>query len=156
MTRLLVPLLLVACSGDGADAGTDDTALSGTAAVACTATVDGAAWEAAPETAFWASYHADSLTISCATADSSSALNLNISGYTGPGSYALTEGQTYAQLVGGALSTDPGAWVSSTGTVDVTRDAGGVVEGTFSFEGTDATSSTTKVITDGVFVLDQG
>lgn len=135
--------LLLACSGGPA----------GDAEVSCTATVDGGDWTADPALAFWNSFHADSLSLSCAT--DGSGIVVNVAGYTGPGSYALTDGQTYAQYNGGALSPEPGAWLSTTGTIDVTRDRGGVVEGTFEFEGTDAGSQTTKVIADGVFAVEQ-
>jgi hypothetical protein len=152
-TALVLPLL-IGCGSDGAK----DTAATGTAGPiepTCTATVDGAAWEASPEISFWASYHAGSLSISCAMADGSSGIVANVSDYTGVGTYALTDGQTYAQYLGGAMSPEPGAWVSTTGTIEITRDDGVAVEGTMSFDGMDASLGTTKVITGGVFALNE-
>lgn len=152
---LFVPIaLLLACSGDDADA-TDSGASGPAADVTCTAVVDGEPWEADPTRAFWNSHHADALSISCSLADSSSGILINIAGYTGPGTYALTEGQTYGQYLGGALSTEPGAWVSTTGSVEVTGDDGSVVRGTFAFDGTDTNLQTTKVVESGSFVLER-
>ncbi|MCA9490968.1 MAG: hypothetical protein KC621_13660 [Myxococcales bacterium] len=155
LTRSLPALLLLGCAGGGgaSDTTDDHSGLTGTAPVSCTARVDGESWEAAPELAFWNSYHPDSLSVSCALADSSSGIVINLAGYTGPGTYAL-DGASWAQLNGGVMSTDPGAWLSTTGAVEVTRDSGGVVAGTFAFDGSDATAATTKIVTDGAFVLE--
>lgn len=157
MRQTTLPLLLLAVAcGDKDDTGSDDTAAGAPVETSCTATVDGAAWEAASEASFWASYHADSLSISCAVADGSSGILIHIAGYTGAGSYTLDGGQTYAQVIGGAMSAEPGAWVSTTGSVEITRDDGVAVVGTFAFDGTDASVETTKSVTGGSFAVNEG
>ena len=139
---------------DGDDSGaTAGGACGSVADAAFTALVDGVAWESDPASAGWTPNHGDLLSIQGAPADFSSGINGNIGGYTGPGTYALSDGQTYAQFVGGATSSEPGAWVSTTGTVEITCDDGTVIEGTVSFEGTDAGSGTTKVVSSGAFLL---
>ncbi len=152
--RLSALATLVACSDKS-----DDSAASGAcgspANAFFTATVDGTTWDSDPATAAWTLNHGDLLSIQGNPADYSSAINGNIFGYAGPGTYALTTGQTYAQLVGGATSAEPGAWVSTTGTVDITCDDGTVIAGTISFEGTDDSLGTTKVVSAGEFVIVQ-
>ena len=146
---LSLTLSLAAC-GDKSD----DTAGSGPVTTSFVATVDGAAWESSEESAYWNSFHADSLSFQGAPTDLTSGIVVNIAGYSGAGTYALgTDPQTMAQFVGGAMSSEPGSWDSVSGEVVITSDNGTAVTGTLSFDGVDASTGTTKVITAGSFAL---
>lgn len=89
-------------------------------------------------------------------------INFSIVGYNGPGSYATGNNLTnpnllqYGELNGQSASV----WSSNLATaaagidpgeINITVDADGVIEGTFSFEGYNAQDMTTKNITQGEF-----
>ena len=89
-------------------------------------------------------------------------INFSIIGYTGPGEYKTGDeltnpnGIMYGEIDGGS----PQAWSSGLasnaaglphGTITITVDADGELEGTFSFEGYNGDDMSTKSITEGSF-----
>jgi len=89
-------------------------------------------------------------------------INFTIIGYTGPGSYATGNNLTnpnilqYGELNGQSASVWSSNLATSAagiapGEINITVDADGVIEGTFSFEGYNGQDMTTKNITQGEF-----
>ncbi|MCW5520012.1 hypothetical protein J1N09_09195 [Aureitalea sp. L0-47] len=89
-------------------------------------------------------------------------INFNIIGYNGPGTYKTGDNLTnpnalqYGELAGQSANV----WASNLatsaagiapGTIEITVDADGKIEGTFSFEGYNAQDMTSKMITQGQF-----
>lgn len=89
-------------------------------------------------------------------------INFSIVGYTGPGTYTTGDSLTNTNLIqyGELNGQNASSWASSgptsaagiaPGEINITVDADGVIEGTFSFEGYNAADMTTKNITQGEF-----
>lgn len=83
-------------------------------------------------------------------------INLTIGTYTGPKTYAIGAAGGPGNSAMYTLTTSPFTSYSATmvlgsGTITVTSDSGGYVEGTFSFNGLVSAGGTPKVITNGSF-----
>ena len=87
-------------------------------------------------------------------------ISFQIFGYTGPGVYATADALTSTNAIRYITINPVATWDSSAvtslvgispGRIEVTSDDGVSVEGTFSFEGYNASDTTTKVITNGEF-----
>jgi len=128
-----------------------------------TTKVDGADWSADMQSTntFAQSYHQGSLTIQAALTDVTAGVYLiNLYNYTGAGTYTVGTGggNSYARYTTGtAANGSYSAWKAetpgstTTGTVTITKDESGVIEGTLQFEGYSEETKTTKQITDGKF-----
>ena len=154
-------LFLTACSNDDdATDGGDDPAATGEEFV--TAKIDGADQAAAQDPVIIVGATIDSgvFAVQGGTNDGET-IRITINGYTGPGTYVtgdeVTNGSSLMYLTltpvatwmnGGVTALVPGV---GTGTIEVTSDADGVVEGTFSFSGYNAEDMSIKEITEGKF-----
>lgn len=128
-----------------------------------TAKIDGTAWEAdMSSTNTYANVpHTGLLTISASLATVTDGFFLgNISGYNGAGTYTVGTGggNSYIRYTTGSVGAGTySAWKAevpgstTTGTVTITKDDGGVIEGTLKFDGYSEEKKTTKSITDGKF-----
>ena len=89
------------------------------------------------------------------------AINFSIINYDGPGTYTTGDSVGNSNLIQYITITPVAGWVSNgvtslvggltPGSITISSDSDGVVEGTFSFDGYNADDTTTKVITDGEF-----
>ena len=93
--------------------------------------------------------------------NSGNTISFQIFGYTGLGVYATADALTSTNSIRYiTISPSVATWDSSAvsslagigpGRIEVTSDDGVTVEGTFSFEGYNASDTTTKIITEGKF-----
>ena len=162
LSLLCLSLLMTACKSD--DEGMDATDDSATEAGAefLTATVDGAAFEAAQDPAVIVGAQISSGVLAVQGGkNNGETISIAINNYDGPGTYISGDELTNPNLMQ-YLTIDPiAAWASSlasaavggldVGTITITSDSDGVVEGTFSFEGYNAEDMTTKMVTEGSF-----
>ncbi len=100
--------------------------------------------------------HAGFLTLSAAKTDVlDGAFLVNISNYTGTGTYSVGTGNNYARHTVGNIVNGQ-SWEASdksgtSGEVIVTSDNNGVIEGTFSFIGLTTKDNSSKIFSDGKF-----
>lgn len=93
--------------------------------------------------------------------NSGNTISFQIFGYTGVGTYKTADNLTSTNSIGYiTISPSFATWNSSgitsitgitPGTIEVTSDDGTTVEGTFSFEGYNASDKSKKTVTDGKF-----
>ena len=153
---IIMALFLTACESDDESGDTtDDTTSAGAEFV--TAKVDGADFEAAqdPAVIVGAALAGGVLNIQGVT------IRITINNYDGPGTYVSGDSETNFNSMNYLTLTPVAAWINNnitavlggigTGTVEVTSDADGVVEGTFSFTGYNGEDMSTKEITEGSF-----
>jgi len=141
-------LLLGSCSKDGGGSITGGGSM--------TAKVDGASYNAS--LAVQATLTSTSpKVLAMGGTGSAGQINITIGNYAGAGTYTIGAGNP-SNMASFTLTTSPftahtATSVLGSGTVTVTSDAGGKVQGTFSFTGVNnsVTPNTTKVITDGSF-----
>ncbi|ARV12498.1 DUF6252 family protein [Gilvibacter sp. SZ-19] len=158
---IFMALLVTACDkDDDSSGGGDDPAASGDEFV--TAKVDGANFAAAQDPAVIVGAVIDSgvLNVQGGT-NSGDTIRITIVGYDGPGTYTSGDNATNPNLMGYFTVSPVAGWLNNgvtslvdgvgAGTVEVTSDADGVVEGTFSFKGYNAEDMTMKTITEGQF-----
>lgn len=142
---IFMALLATACDkDDDSSGGGDDPAASGDEFV--TAKLDGANFAAAQDPAVIVGAVIDSgvLNVQGGT-NSGDTIRITIVGYDGPGTYTLGDNASNPNLMGYFTVSLVAGWLNNgvtslvdgvgTGTVEVTSDADGVVEGTFSFKG---------------------
>ena len=89
------------------------------------------------------------------------AINFSIINYDGPGTYTTGDSMTNTNLIQYVTISPVAGWASNVatsvvggltpGSITVSSDDNGVVEGTFSFDGYNADDMTTKVFTEGEF-----
>ena len=89
------------------------------------------------------------------------AINFNILDYNGPGTYTTGDALANPNLIQYLEINPVAGWGSNLdtaavgglrpGSIEITKDENGVVEGTFSFEGYNADDMTTKNVTEGRF-----
>lgn len=89
------------------------------------------------------------------------AINFSIINYNGPDTYTTGDNMSNSNLIQYITVSPVAGWVSNAvtsvvggltpGSITVTSDSDGVVEGTFSFDGYNADDMSTKVITEGSF-----
>ncbi len=92
---------------------------------------------------------------------SGNTVNMTVFGYNGPGTYKTGESLTSTNSIQYIEISPIGTWGSNSataalgtlqaGTITITSEDGVTVEGTFSFEGYNATDQTTKNVTGGKF-----
>ncbi len=162
LSVLFLSLLMTACSGD--DDSTEDTDDTGTEAGAefLTAKVAGTTFEAAQDPAVIVGAQISSGVLAVQGGkNNGETISIAISNYDGPGTYTAGDAITNTNIMQ-YLTIDPiASWASSlasaalggleAGTVTVTSDSDGVVEGTFSFEGYNGEDMTSKMVTEGKF-----
>ena len=142
---IFMALLVTACDkDDDSTGGGDDPAASGDEFV--TAKVDGADFAAAQDPAVIVGAVIDSgvLNVQGGT-NSGDTIRITIVGYDGPGTYVSGDNASNPNLMGYFTISPVAGWLNNgvtslvdgigSGTVEVTSDADGVVEGTFSFTG---------------------
>lgn len=128
-----------------------------------TAKVDGTDWTADMQSSNTSakSFHAGSITIQASLTDVTKGVFLmNIMGYNGAGTYTVGTGgnNNYIRYTTGtAANGSYSAWKAetpgstTTGTVTITKDENGVIEGTLEFEGYSEETKDIKKITEGKF-----
>lgn len=152
-------LTITSCSSDdesGGDAGSGDEFL--------TAKIDGADFAAAQSPAVIVGAQSVSGVLAVQGGDNNgNTFSIAIPSYTGVGIYKTGDnisnqnGIMYLEISG----STPNSWASNfatsavggltPGTIEVTSDDGTTIEGTFSFDGYNASDMTTKVVTQGAF-----
>jgi hypothetical protein len=163
---IFLALLMTACDKD--DDATTDTDDDTTAAGAefLTAKVDGAAFAAAQDPAVIVGAQiggtgANKVLAVQGGTNAGETISIAINGYTGPGSYTTGDSPTNTSSAS-YITIDPLAnWGSNlasslvgglqAGMIEITSEEGGVVEGTFSFEGYNGDDMSSKMITEGKF-----
>lgn len=159
---IFMVLLATACDkdDDSTDGDEDTTGASGSEFV--TAKVDGANFAAAqdPAVIVGAVLESGTLNVQGGTNDGDT-IRITVIGYDGPGTYTSGDNATNPNLMGYFTVSTVEGWLNNgvtalvdgigAGTVEVTSDADGVVEGTFSFKGYNGDDETTKTITEGKF-----
>lgn len=146
-------LVLSSCSKDD-DGDGENNNNSGSEFL--TAKVDGVDFEAAqdPAVIVGASQSNNVLAVQGGK-NNGETIRINLVGYTGPGTYRTGNDISNTSSVSYITLNPTANWMSTfdigSGTVEVTKDDGTVVEGTFSFEGFNADDQTTKTVTQGQF-----
>jgi hypothetical protein len=83
------------------------------------------------------------------------AIRLNIVNYTGPGTFTTGDNLSNVNSANYITVTPVASWSSSfnlgSGTIKITSEADGAVEGTFTFTGYNAQDNTNKNVTEGKF-----
>lgn len=129
-----------------------------------TASVDGSSFAAAqsPAVIVGAQSVNGVLAVQGGTNDGTT-ISMAISNYTGVGTYTTGDSITSSNFIQYLTisGTTPSTWASSlatsvigtltAGSIEITSDDGTTVEGTFSFEGYNASDMTSKMITNGEF-----
>ena len=129
-----------------------------------TATIDGASYEAAqsPAVIVGAQSVNGVLAVQGGT-NTGNTISMAISNYTGVGTYTTGDSVMSSNFIQYLTisGTTPNTWASSlataalgtlmAGTIEITSDDGTTVEGTFTFEGYNASDMTTKMVTNGEF-----
>lgn len=128
-----------------------------------TAKVDGTDWKAdmSSSTTYANAPHSGMLTISASvTPVTSGVFLINVSGYTGAATYSLggNGNNSYGRYTTGSVGAGTySAWKAespgstTTGTITITKDDAGVIEGTIVFDGYSEEAKNTKKITEGKF-----
>ena len=142
---LLCSFVLFGCKKSG-------TAITGGGNMA--AKVDGSSWTAT--LAVQATITSGVLSVG--GTGSAGQINITIGSYTGPKTYAIGAAGGPSSMTSYTLTSSPftsysATFVLGSGTVTITSDSGGYVEGTFSFDGKNNSGPTilSKTITDGSF-----
>ena len=90
-----------------------------------------------------------------ASNDVGEAIRFTIVNYNGTGTYTTGDNMSNTNSISYVTVSPVATWSSTfdigTGTIEITVDENNVVEGSFSFEGFNATDQSTKVFTDGNF-----
>ena len=150
---LSIVFSLSSCSDDDDTSGSGDEYL--------TAKIDGTDFKAStnPATIIGATISGNLLAVQGGD-NSGNTISFQIFGYTGVGTYATADALTGTNSIRYITINPVATWDSSgitsitginPGTIEVTSDNGTSVEGTFSFEGYNASDKTTKNITAGKF-----
>jgi len=155
LVMIFTAVLFTACStsDDDNDDGDDGGNSGGSEFV--TAKINGASFEAAqsPAVIVAATSGNDLLTFHGGNNEGNT-LRGSIFNYTGVGTYTTGDNITNVNSLS-YITLPANMWTSTfdigTGTLTVTSDDGTTVEGTFSFEGYNASDQTTKTITEGKF-----
>ena len=167
-TFLCLSLVLTACSSDDDNANNNNQQNNGGGEL-FTAKIDGADFAASTDPATLiggtkSTANGTTIVTGQGSTNSGDFINFNITGYTGPGTYRTGDNLTnpnalqYGELAGQSANV----WASnlatsaagiSPGTIEITVDADGKLEGTFTFEGYNAQDMTSKMITQGQFKL---
>lgn len=150
LLALFVAVSLFSCSKGGDDAITGGGSM--------TAKVDGSSYNAT--LAVQATLSGTSpRVLSVAGTGSAGQINITLSNYTGPATYTLGSG-VFDNIATFTITSSPftsysASGVLGSGTVKITSDGGGYVEGTFSFSGKNNSGPTilTKDVTDGSFKI---
>lgn len=159
---IFMALLVTACDNDddSTDGGDDPDGATGTEFV--TAKIDGADYAAAqdPAVIVGATIDGGVFAVQGGTNDGET-IRITINNYDGPGTYITGDVVTNGNMLAYVTLTPLATWMNGgvtalvdgvgTGTIEVTSDADGVVEGTFSFKGYNGEDMTTKTITEGQF-----
>jgi hypothetical protein len=160
-------LVFIGCSknndddGGGASGGGGDEFF--------TATIDGAGFAASTDIVSLiggtvSTSNGMTVAVGQGSTNSGDFITFNIVGYTGPGTYTTGNTLTNPNMIqyGELNGTTPSVWGSnlatavlglSPGEIVITSDANAGLEGSFSFEGYNATDMSTKMITSGSFKL---
>lgn len=159
---IVMALFLTACSEDDDAAAADDTTTEASGDEFVTAKIDGADFAAAQDPAVIVGATIDSgvLAVQGGTNDGDT-IRITIIGYDGPGTYRSGDNPTNGNMMAFITLTPVANWMNGgvtalvegvgTGTVEVTSDSDGVVQGTFSFKGYNAEDMSMKEITEGKF-----
>ena len=158
---IFMALFLAACENDDESSdGGDDPAATGEEFV--TAKIDGVDYAAAQEPAVivGATVEGGVFAVQGGTNEGET-IRITINGYDGPGTYVTGDEVTNGSSLMYVTLTPVATWMNGgvtalvdgvgTGTIEVTSDADGVVEGTFSFKGYNAEDMTIKEFTEGKF-----
>lgn len=143
---LLSSLIFLGCKKSGTSAITGGGNMS--------AKVDGSSWDAT--LAVQASNSSGVLSVG--GTGTGGQINLTLGGYTGAKTYTIgaaggPSNQASYTLTSSPFTSYSATFVLGSGTVTITSDSGGYVEGTFSFDGKNNSGPTvlTKTITNGTF-----
>lgn len=151
---LTVITLLASCSKDDNNSSSGDEFL--------TAKIDGSDFAAAQSPAVIVGAQSTNGTLAVQGGDNDgNTINMAIQNYTGVGTYTTGDNLTNTNLIQYLQINPVAGWASNlataavgglvAGSIEITSDDGTTVDGTFSFEGYNATDMTTKVITQGSF-----
>jgi len=153
---LCLALIVSSCSSsdDDGTGGDDGSGTSGDEFL--TAKVDGADYAAAQDPAVIVGAQiAGSILIFQGGTNEGVTIQGTINGYNGVGTYTTGDDITNTNSLNYITVTPVALWGSTfnigSGTIEITSDDGTTIEGTFSFEGFNASDSTTKTITNGSF-----
>ena len=147
--------LLLSCSNDDSNdssSGSDDYV---------TAKIDGASWESSTDYDTTGAQKSGTVLVVQGSDNDGNAINFSIANYNGTGTYKTGDNLTNGNQLMYVKINPAASWSSNLataalgtlapGTINVTADDGTLVEGTFSFEGYNANTKTSKNITEGKF-----
>jgi len=150
MNKILFVLLFSAALTSCKKSGGDAIATSGN----MNAKIDGSAWSAS----LAVQATSTSGVLSVGGTGTGGQINLTIGSYTGPKTYAVGAAggpgtSAMYTLTSAPFTSHSATFVLGSGTIVVTSESSGFVEGTFSFDGKNNSGPavTTKVITEGSF-----
>lgn len=160
---LLLSVFVLSCSKDETKPNNNTNTNNANDNYYFTTKIDGVEWSAdmSSKSSYVNTPHPGMLTISAALTQVTSGFFLiNLYNYTGAKTYIVggAGNNSYARYTTGSVGAgtysawkaeDPGS--TTTGTVTITSDANGVVEGTVVFDGYSEEKKTTKKITEGKF-----
>ena len=168
ISLLCLAVVLTGCSSSDDDNNNDDNGDDGNngGSEFFTATVAGSGFEASTDpTSLIGAGLSTNNGITIATAQGSTNngkfINFSIINYDGPGTYTTGDDLTNTNGIMYGEISPLGTWASNgvtsivgglqAGEIVITSDSDGVLEGTFSFEGYNAETETSKMITSGSF-----
>jgi len=142
--------LATSCSNDD-----DDSSGSNSSGEFVSVKIDGSAWSSSSSyDLVSASKGGGSLSVQGSDA-TGNAVRFTITSYSGTGTYTAGDLVTNTNSLSYITISPIATWTSSmdigSGTMEITSDSNGIVEGTFSFEGYNADDQTTKSFTVGKF-----
>ena len=161
---LVMGVLVIAISSCSSDDDGDDGNNSG-ADEHVTAKIDGSDWSASTDfdttAATMASGGGSTILTVQGSDNDGKAINFSIMNYSGPATYTTGDNLANTNLIQYITVTPVAGWISNAvtasvggltpGSITITSDSDGVVEGTFSFDGYNGSDMSTKVITEGSF-----
>lgn len=156
LSLVCLALVFTGCSKNNDDDGGGDTGGGAGGAEFLTAKVNGANFEAAQDPAVIVSATTSNnvLTLHGGQNDGQT-IRATINGYTGAGTYTTGDSLNNTNSLSYITINPVATWMSTfnigSGTITVTSDNGTTIEGTFAFDGFNATDQSTKNITEGSF-----
>jgi len=125
------------------------------------AKIDGTSWTSSKDYNTTAAQKSGNVLAVQGSDNDGNAINFNIANYSGVGNYKTGDNLTNGSQIMYVSISPVGSWSSNLataalgtlipGTIDITKDDGSVFEGTFSFEGYNASTKTIKKFTEGKF-----
>lgn len=125
------------------------------------AKIDGTSWASSKDYNTTAAQKSGNALAVQGSDNDGNAINFSITNYSGVGNYKTGDNLTNGNQIMYVSISPVGSWSSNLataalgtltpGTIDITKDDGSIVEGTFSFEGYNSQDTSSKNITEGKF-----